>query len=157
MIRRPPRSTLFPYTALFRSAGDGRRLPARGGAGLRLLRPRPLPLLRLAGGGAAVLAAARRLRPAGDRGRRRLARVAPDRFAGLGLRGACPRPRGVRRRGDGRGRRRRVVPRLATAIAPRGRRRSMNTQGARRTAAERLARTLAARGVHYGWVMAGLV
>src|SRR2546422_1206341 len=24
MIRRPPRSTLFPYTTLFRSAGDGR-------------------------------------------------------------------------------------------------------------------------------------
>src|SRR5256885_13178701 len=23
MIRRPPRSTLFPYTTLFRSAGDG--------------------------------------------------------------------------------------------------------------------------------------
>src|SRR5260221_9941910 len=40
MIRRPPRSTLFPYTTLFRSAGDddgpaaglGRRL---GGTGLR--------------------------------------------------------------------------------------------------------------------------
>src|SRR2546423_11410322 len=24
MIRRPPRSTLFPYTTLFRSEGDGR-------------------------------------------------------------------------------------------------------------------------------------
>src|SRR3712207_7571168 len=39
MIRRPPRSTLFPYTTLFRSGGDGRagaggtirrRQPARG-------------------------------------------------------------------------------------------------------------------------------
>src|SRR3712207_7923420 len=33
MIRRPPRSTLFPYTTLFRSAGDlgkrGHRQPAR--------------------------------------------------------------------------------------------------------------------------------
>src|SRR5438034_6797762 len=28
MIRRPPRSTLFPYTTLFRSCG---RRPARGG------------------------------------------------------------------------------------------------------------------------------
>src|SRR5690349_22838727 len=27
MIRRPPRSTLFPYTTLFRSAGEG--LPGR--------------------------------------------------------------------------------------------------------------------------------
>src|SRR2546430_8135441 len=26
MIRRPPRSTLFPYTTLFRSGGDGIRL-----------------------------------------------------------------------------------------------------------------------------------
>src|SRR3712207_6969449 len=26
MIRRPPRSTLFPYTTLFRSEGDQRRL-----------------------------------------------------------------------------------------------------------------------------------
>src|SRR5258707_10000419 len=25
MIRRPPRSTLFPYTTLFRSAAEGRR------------------------------------------------------------------------------------------------------------------------------------
>src|SRR3712207_7413413 len=28
MIRRPPRSTLFPYTTLFRSATDGDPLPA---------------------------------------------------------------------------------------------------------------------------------
>src|SRR5256885_2984534 len=34
MIRRPPRSTLFPYTTLFRSIGAGGRvvvLPGRGG------------------------------------------------------------------------------------------------------------------------------
>src|SRR3712207_7900679 len=30
MIRRPPRSTLFPYTTLFRSRGDRRRAPRRG-------------------------------------------------------------------------------------------------------------------------------
>src|SRR3712207_8587849 len=55
MIRRPPRSTLFPYTTLFRSrarplrAGDAvavRRLPAPGGErldglGLRARRARP--------------------------------------------------------------------------------------------------------------------
>src|SRR3712207_8748222 len=29
MIRRPPRSTLFPYTTLFRSLGLNRKLPAR--------------------------------------------------------------------------------------------------------------------------------
>src|SRR3712207_8358804 len=28
MIRRPPRSTLFPYTTLFRSCGSGCRSPA---------------------------------------------------------------------------------------------------------------------------------
>src|SRR3712207_6902790 len=28
MIRRPPRSTLFPYTTLFRSGPDGRRFHA---------------------------------------------------------------------------------------------------------------------------------
>src|SRR5690348_17377041 len=27
MIRRPPRSTLFPYTTLFRSVGDPHRVP----------------------------------------------------------------------------------------------------------------------------------
>src|SRR2546430_11464735 len=31
MIRRPPRSTLFPYTTLFRSRGAGRHSPARSG------------------------------------------------------------------------------------------------------------------------------
>src|SRR2546429_2302492 len=30
MIRRPPRSTLFPYTTLFRSSGPPTALPARG-------------------------------------------------------------------------------------------------------------------------------
>src|SRR6266542_4482524 len=35
MIRRPPRSTLFPYTTLFRSSG---RLPAGGGPERRPLR-----------------------------------------------------------------------------------------------------------------------
>src|SRR3712207_7448929 len=29
MIRRPPRSTLFPYTTLFRSLGDGNRILGR--------------------------------------------------------------------------------------------------------------------------------
>src|SRR5690349_23604297 len=30
MIRRPPRSTLFPYTTLFRSSAAGRDRPGRG-------------------------------------------------------------------------------------------------------------------------------
>src|SRR5256885_5638920 len=30
MIRRPPRSTLFPYTTLFRSVGEGRRSASVG-------------------------------------------------------------------------------------------------------------------------------
>src|SRR2546425_4301129 len=52
MIRRPPRSTLFPYTTLFRSRAAGRRGSAAGGA--RLDRP----------------AAARRLRRGGHRAAR---------------------------------------------------------------------------------------
>src|SRR5256886_7991950 len=32
MIRRPPRSTLFPYTTLFRSAGPGADLSGAGDA-----------------------------------------------------------------------------------------------------------------------------
>src|SRR2546425_7369722 len=35
MIRRPPRSTLFPYTTLFRSRGDRPRLSAGGRPGRR--------------------------------------------------------------------------------------------------------------------------
>src|SRR3712207_7083133 len=35
MIRRPPRSTLFPYTTLFRSLGRAGRGPSAGGGGCR--------------------------------------------------------------------------------------------------------------------------
>src|SRR5436305_8735798 len=35
MIRRPPRSTLFPYTTLFRSRGDHRRAGRIPDAGVR--------------------------------------------------------------------------------------------------------------------------
>src|SRR2546427_8535193 len=35
MIRRPPRSTLFPYTTLFRSAGTGPRVPPDAPRGRR--------------------------------------------------------------------------------------------------------------------------
>src|SRR2546427_7568746 len=46
MIRRPPRSTLFPYTTLFRSPGNPRIADAHypghpGGNGPRQPRPRP--------------------------------------------------------------------------------------------------------------------
>src|SRR3712207_8907850 len=56
MIRRPPRSTLFPYTTLFRSAGDGGVRRDGGPAGLHRKGlhhdlERPLPdLLVLVGG-----------------------------------------------------------------------------------------------------------
>src|SRR2546430_8401584 len=36
MIRRPPRSTLFPYTTLFRSARGDMHLDRRGHPGLRV-------------------------------------------------------------------------------------------------------------------------
>src|SRR3712207_7974586 len=42
MIRRPPRSTLFPYTTLFRSPRPRRSCALR--RGLRLLQPAPAPL-----------------------------------------------------------------------------------------------------------------
>src|SRR2546426_6234506 len=45
MIRRPPRSTLFPYTTLFRSLGAGvlprDRRELRGGGSDQVDRPRP--------------------------------------------------------------------------------------------------------------------
>src|SRR2546430_11871455 len=46
MIRRPPRSTLFPYTTLFRSDRDGheRRRFVRGVAEHHPLVPRPPPV-----------------------------------------------------------------------------------------------------------------
>src|SRR3712207_8672178 len=49
MIRRPPRSTLFPYTTLFRSLLRGARLeeaPRHGRRHPQLLRHQPLPLER---------------------------------------------------------------------------------------------------------------
>src|SRR2546425_11427586 len=54
MIRRPPRSPLFPYTTLFRSRADRRRVrAARPGARPRGRRDRPraVLLLRRPGGG----------------------------------------------------------------------------------------------------------
>src|SRR3712207_9252697 len=85
MIRRPPRSTLFPYTTLFRSARDH---GAQRGPGLAQLEPRAL--LRpdagpaRPGGGLAPdhvgahadgLRAARRLLPRGARRRRQRLRA----------------------------------------------------------------------------------
>src|SRR3712207_8843780 len=46
MIRRPPRSTLFPYTTLFRSAARRPRV-----AGVRAERPRPVRVPAAAGAG----------------------------------------------------------------------------------------------------------
>src|SRR2546430_8353034 len=44
MIRRPPRSTLFPYTTLFRSRGGGRAARAEGGGAGRISPVRRLQL-----------------------------------------------------------------------------------------------------------------
>src|SRR3712207_8423387 len=78
MIRRPPRSTLFPYTTLFRSAharvGQPQRLRARvrrgrgrrGGAHLRVA---AVPRLRRPGRGRDVV---RRVPEGGDRKSTRL-------------------------------------------------------------------------------------
>ena len=38
MIRRPPRSTLFPYTTLFRSGEDKGRVFGRGGRNIQAIR-----------------------------------------------------------------------------------------------------------------------
>src|SRR5260370_15346632 len=53
MIRRPPRSTLFPYTTLFRSsaAGGRQRVQLRAGPGLVPDRRVLLPAVRGAGRG----------------------------------------------------------------------------------------------------------
>src|SRR2546426_8297174 len=60
MIRRPPRSTLFPYTTLFRSS------VARAGVVSRL-GPDPQALRRLAGPSGAGRARSRQMDPQGDR------------------------------------------------------------------------------------------
>src|SRR2546430_17052943 len=54
MIRRPPRSTLFPYTTLFRSAaGRGERIdPPHGGRGTPARRRRDSSGARAVGAGA---------------------------------------------------------------------------------------------------------
>src|SRR2546430_7820937 len=44
MIRRPPRSTLFPYTTLFRSAGERRGVCESDRMKLKLLAAAVLPL-----------------------------------------------------------------------------------------------------------------
>src|SRR3712207_7580532 len=52
MIRRPPRSTLFPYTTLFRSRGppeDAHPVVRRASAGRRVGPDVPVTPLRLAG------------------------------------------------------------------------------------------------------------
>src|SRR2546421_9024519 len=63
MIRRPPRSTLFPYTTLFRS-GDGRS-PGVGGdngvVAVAVERDGDVPAVFDPGGGAADRKAGRRL------------------------------------------------------------------------------------------------
>src|SRR3712207_7394873 len=52
MIRRPPRSTLFPYATLFRSRGDGGDAGGqrRGGAGTLLMAGEPFGLGTFAAG-----------------------------------------------------------------------------------------------------------
>src|SRR5256884_7577223 len=47
MIRRPPRSTLFPYTTLFRSAGDLKRRRVKVGGGSYLSSHDPRMVLGL--------------------------------------------------------------------------------------------------------------
>src|SRR3712207_8012370 len=73
MIRRPPRSTLFPYTTLFRSrGGDRRAAPVRDARALRRAGGGPRGAAAGRGAGAdARTAAARRRR---DHLRRRLRR-----------------------------------------------------------------------------------
>src|SRR2546427_11412474 len=47
MIRRPPRSTLFPYTTLFRSLEPGGTRPPRGEIAAVLLQNRPADLFAI--------------------------------------------------------------------------------------------------------------
>src|SRR3712207_8927375 len=58
MIRRPPRSTLFPYTTLFRSGHAGARGAARAGPGLGAGRAVGRGLVRRPGRAARLVAVA---------------------------------------------------------------------------------------------------
>src|SRR2546427_8518468 len=59
MIRRPPRSTLFPYTTLFRSRIAGLQLALLAGFACSPAQPQPLALLfeQFTGGDAGIHAA----------------------------------------------------------------------------------------------------
>src|SRR2546422_6741658 len=64
MIRRPPRSTLFPYTTLFRSRDAGSRRRSRGGRSA-LVQERVAPRVRLPrDGGRPAQVPSRAARPA---------------------------------------------------------------------------------------------
>src|SRR2546429_2270123 len=123
MIRRPPRSTLFPYTTLFRSrnehdAGARTRVHRAGQGPLRVHQPAPLecaPERRIRGGvryvrgrAAAVLPDARlAVPPPGPVGRARLTPGVSPGAGGLGRSrphpaGRLRRVRGHRRGGPGR-------------------------------------------------------
>src|SRR3712207_8354665 len=52
MIRRPPRSTLFPYTTLFRSRFPDSDYRERGGDGIRFRRGSRIPAVERAESGA---------------------------------------------------------------------------------------------------------
>src|SRR2546430_11575242 len=60
MIRRPPRSTLFPYTTLFRSSSNSRcqcgRLPPAGGLAISVTSCRSSAMMRLDHGGLPIWA-----------------------------------------------------------------------------------------------------
>src|SRR3712207_9116055 len=84
MIRRPPRSTLFPYTTLFRSRGPAR---ARGAAA-QLTQPTPRGVVSPAAGvDIAGSAIRRRLRTDWRSG----GLVGPEKSAGTRRRGASAR------------------------------------------------------------------
>src|SRR3712207_8967508 len=54
MIRRPPRSTLFPYTTLFRSVVGAVRLGSGRRVGVALLEPDGSPVASFGNGGMAT-------------------------------------------------------------------------------------------------------
>src|SRR5256886_16267130 len=98
MIRRPPRSTLFPYTTLFRSAPPGGRRPAHRGRSRRraVVRPRARVGSQRPGGRARCLSAGARAgsascRRAGEPGTA-AGRIRSRRGGGDALPGGAGRP-----------------------------------------------------------------